>query len=141
MDLTLDTRFDLADATGEFQGLTLDLTEALRKRDELSSAGRRLLVVPVHYRDSSIREEQARQVAEAELRGRGKAYHVDLASNPIRLISAHPMGFIFELSSPLLGAEERIPGSLRCMIDRVDGHVWGPDEMESYLLKTGQAHK
>jgi len=113
-----------------FLGLDLSRSTATKVLQALKAAkacGYR--INSVYRRKPTITIEQAAPIAErafAEL----KATRSNVIFDPLEFRGEDPVCWVFGAASPQWIEEGRIPGVLHVSVDKLDGHVWQPEEFD-----------
>lgn len=115
---------------GDVFASDLDRNQA---RSVADSLGPGHFPVPGRYERPVVSVESAAERALEVLTQRARQYP-GLTFGSMRLRSDEVMWFTFIMPCQEWQAEGLIPGGLLCSIDKVDGHVWTPDEMEAFWL-------
>lgn len=115
---------------GGFLGLDIPEPEATELLDRLKRAEARGEVVPAAYREPVVTVEAARPIAERAIAEERQAHFPTYAFGPVEYARQGPRWWTFVSGSERLQQEGRIPGALFASVDKLDGHVWQPSEME-----------
>ena len=112
--------------------LELDLsrstaTEVLQALKAAKACGYR---VDSAYRKTNITVEQAAPIAEHAFTELKATRFSDVIFDPLEFIREEPVCLVFGALSPQWVEEDRIPGVLHVSVDKLDGHVWQPEEFD-----------
>lgn len=109
-------------------------------RDAVASAKReegQTSLVPERYRRPRLSEVDALEVAARDIKRRIMEYPSELEFEAARLRTQDLMRFTFIAVCTQWIAEGRLPGGLTCSVDKVDGHIWTPEEFEQFARLIG----
>lgn len=115
---------------GGFLGLDLAEHVAHGLLERLQRAHARGFVAPAAYRTPAVSREEAFPL--------GKQYIDRVIASRFPTVTFAPVAYLresarwwtFFAGSPQLQSEGLIPGAVFASIDKLDGHVWTPEEME-----------
>ena len=109
--------------------LALSHSIALSLLQRLKEEGAEGYLVPVAYQHPRITVEQATLIAERYFETVKATERPDDTLGPTHFRGEDPMYWIFEATSEQLLKEDRIPGVLFAHVDKLDGHIWGKEEL------------
>lgn len=109
--------------------LGLDLTEAmaLELLKRLKAGKATGYLVDSAYRKPTVTREQATAIAERALAEKAKQFP-NCTFDAVRLRRSEAMTWTFGASSPEMAAQRRRPGAIFIDVDKLDGHIWQPEE-------------
>jgi hypothetical protein len=112
--------------------LNLDLASgvATTLMQRLKSREANGYVVLSAYRQPRINAEQAASIAKRVIAELHTARVPDHTLGPVNLVREEPVCWTFGATSKEWVKEGRIPGMLFASVDKLDGHVWQPEEFE-----------
>jgi hypothetical protein len=121
-----------------FIGLDLpeDIAHNLLARLQADRA--RGMVVASAYREPIITREAAYLIAEQVIRQQHEQRYPHYTLSPIRYAESHAHAMWWTFTAPVdeLVAQGMIPGALFASIDKLDGHVWQPEDFERLFGET-----
>lgn len=115
-----------------FLGFDLSIGEAYALLTRLRALGASALLIPAHYREPQLTQEQALPLAERYLqehiaRGEVLSRYAFEPVHPAGELDS-PLCWVFRAPSPQMQEEGYIPGVLHAHVDKVDGHILEPYE-------------
>ncbi|GHO48679.1 hypothetical protein [Ktedonospora formicarum] len=113
-----------------FFGLDLSYEAAASLLQHLKSLGAEGCRLPAAYRQPHISREQAKPLAEQIISRLHATYIPDDILGPLSFVRESEVCWIFGAASPQLLKERGEPGVLYAQIDKLDGHMWTPEEMQ-----------
>jgi hypothetical protein len=135
MDAAFQAR--LLERVPKFLGLDMPKEDAIALWKRLESTWGRGMFVLSAYRNPKVTVEEAFPIAERAI-ARLQAEHCpNVEFNPVRFLSEDAMWWVFKASSEELIEQGFIPGALFALVDKLDGHVWQPNELEQF----GEEHE
>jgi len=114
-----------------FLGLDLSRSTATKVLQALKAAkacGYR--VNSVYRRKPNITVEQAAPIAERAFAELKATRFSDVIFDPLEFICEDPVCWVFGAASPQWIEKGLIPGVLHVSVDKLDGHVWQPEEFD-----------
>jgi hypothetical protein len=123
-----------------FLGIDATLEVAHVILGHIESAGGRGLIVPSRYRQPTITVSEAFPIAQHAVLEKISSLYPNVGFGPVKFLRIEAMFFVFGASSEELAERDIVPGAVFASVDKVDGHVWGYDEFEQYIISTRQAY-
>lgn len=123
-----------------FLGLNLPANTAAELLEELLLAGGQGLVVPSAYRQPKVTLEMAYPIAKQAIAQKQET-HSNYKFEPVKFLREAAMWWEFAAISEELIQQSHIPGAIHVCVDKLDGHVWTPQEQvrlygEEYYLES-----
>jgi hypothetical protein len=87
-------------------------------------------LIPSAYRQPGITREQVEAIAARVIVDLHATHIPDHTLGPVHLVREEPVAWTFGAVSEEWVKEGRIPGMLFASVDKLDGHVWQPEEFE-----------
>jgi hypothetical protein len=114
--------------------LKLDLAEdvATALFQRLRSGKANGYVVSSAYRQPGVTVEQAIPIAQRAIAELHAARIPEHTLGPVRFVREEPVCWTFGAASEEWVKEGRIPGMLFASVDKLDSHVWPPEELERF---------
>lgn len=113
----------------------------LGKAEALSSSAHQGFAIAVAYHSEGVGLRRAKaaaerwmEVAQAEALSKEPGIKFD----DVQLRSEDPRGWTFMARCPDWQARGMVPGALRCLVDRLDSHVWGEAELNRFWHLQGR---
>jgi hypothetical protein len=113
-----------------FLGLDLGEARARALLGQLAAAGARGEALPAAYRRPLLTVETAWPLAERDLVPRAAEAFPGYSFEPVRYWREGARWFVFGMIAPALVERGHVPGGVLAYVDKVDGHLWRPDELE-----------
>lgn len=113
-----------------FLEVDLHQSDAISLMKALRRAGARGRIVPTAYREPRLSIEEALRIAVNSISIQEKERFPGYSFNEVKLIHDDVMWWVFSSVSEKLVEEGFIPGALHAYVDKIDGHIWGPEELE-----------
>jgi hypothetical protein len=112
--------------------LQLDLTHdvAITLLQLLKTRKANGYIIPSAYRQPGIAVGQAESIAKRVITELHATRIPDHTLGPVHLVREEPVAWTFGAASEEWVKEGRIPGMLFASVDKLDGHVWQPEEFE-----------
>ena len=119
------------------------VARTLSLADGLSTRGERAILVPEEYVAGGIDSKAAAAIAEREL-SRLVADRIQQSLTPLKFASMEltggtPLWWSFRRVCREWQEEGLVPGAVSCSVDRLDGHLWSAQEMESFWRNQNKA--
>lgn len=115
---------------GGFLGLDLPETTARVLLDRLEQAKARGHIVPSDYRKPKITVEAAQPIAERAMAELHATRYPTCTLGTTHYLRESPWWWTFAADCKELQEAGYIPGALFASIDKLDGHIWQPEEIE-----------
>lgn len=112
-----------------FLQLELAKTVAETLLQRLQARGASGIVVQAAYRQPKISRAEAQVLAECEIESLRKQYYPTYLFGPVVLYAEQPCSWTYASASKQLIEEGYIPGALFADVDKLDGHIWTPEEV------------
>ena len=112
-----------------FLGLDLPTALAQALLTRALAAGAMGQIVPAAYRQPRITQQAALVIAERDAPTRATTAFPGYSFNPVRYWREGPRWWIFGMISDALVDQGHVPGGVIVYVDKVDGHIWQPDEL------------
>lgn len=121
-----------------FLGLDLPADVAATVLQRVQTTQARGLVVSAEYRQPKISIEIALPIAERAISQLRAKHAPGIAFSPVQYTRKHAMWWTFSAASDELIEQGYIPGALFASVDKLDGHIWQPEEMEQFFSGVAQ---
>ena len=118
-----------------FLGLDLSQEAAFVVLRLLQSKWARGVVAPSQYRNPKITEEEAERIATVFLARKQAEEFPGVRFEPVGFCYETAMWWTFGASSPEWTQAGFSPGALYASVDKLDGHIWQPEDMERFGLE------
>lgn len=119
-----------------FLGVQATADDARQLLARLKAAEARGEVVPAAYRQPPISTQAAQSIAERALAAEAASLFPGYTFRPTRYWREGPRWWVFGMISDQLVDQGHVPGGVLAYVDKVDGHIWQPGEMQQ--LAVGQ---
>ncbi|MBX7222701.1 MAG: hypothetical protein K1Y36_22325 [Blastocatellia bacterium] len=118
-----------------FLGLNLPLSQALELLQFIKKYTKWGLAIPAQYREPKISRAEADRIGTVELQ-RIQQTKPDRVYGPIGFDGESHMWWTYYSLLPEL--KNLYPNAIFTYVDKIDGHIWTSEEMESFWNSTGQ---
>ena len=115
---------------GGFLGLDLPESMARTLLDRLLGAKARGQMVPSAYREPKVSVEAAQPIAEQAIAQLRETRYSMCTLGPVRYLRETPWWWTFAADCKEWQEQGYIPGAVFASIDKLDGHVWQPEERD-----------
>lgn len=119
--------------TRGFLGLDLQKSQARKLLQRIQEAHGEAIIADTAYRQPAISQAEALGLALDAVFDRRDAYFSTYHFHPIAFHSEKAMTWTFFSASDQLMAEGHIPGGIFVDIDKIDGHIWQPEEFTEQI--------
>lgn len=112
--------------------LRLDLPEDAARvlLGRLMRAEARGELVPAAYRRPHINTQAGQSIAERTLTAQASREFPGYTFRPVRYWREGPRWWVFGMIADALVDQGHVPGGVLAYVDKLDGHIWQPDELQ-----------
>jgi hypothetical protein len=128
----IDFQSCLSKPSPHFLGLDIPKDDAIALWKRLETAGARGLYVQAKYREPNVPLEVALEIAKKNAKEQQSIHWPGTKFEPTKFLYEDAMWWKFSANSNEWLNQGRVPSALYVLVDKLDGHIWLPEEQEEF---------